>query len=86
MPERHTNVAEVWDVAKVAKAGRMIGRQAMANKPVRSTTIEVALDTKGQTRQRVLEAVDTILSNVKCPGCGLMHTISAKVVEIPTEK
>jgi hypothetical protein len=55
----------------------------MATKAVVSTTIEVPLDTKGQTRQHLHEALDLILENAKCPGCGLMHTLTGKLTDTP---
>lgn len=58
----------------------------MANEAVLSTTVKVALDTKGQTREQVHEAIDLILNRVGCRACGLMHVVTAEVAENPTRK
>jgi hypothetical protein len=58
----------------------------MATEPVRTVNMEVALDTKSQTRDTVIEAVDLILLRCGCRTCGLMGAISAKLVENPTQK
>jgi len=57
----------------------------MANEAVLSTTVKVVLDTKGQTREKVQEALDLILGRVGCRTCGLMHVLSADV-DNPTQK
>jgi hypothetical protein len=89
MPERHANVAEIFDASIVASSRsgpHDWEREPMANEAVRSVTIEVALDTKNQTRDRVVEALDLILRRGGCPHCGLMGVVAAKLAESPTQK
>jgi hypothetical protein len=52
----------------------------MASESTRVVNIEVALETKNQTRDDVLKAVDLILEHYNCRECGLMGVISARSV------
>ncbi len=54
----------------------------MASEP-RIVNVELALDTKDQTREDVHKAVDEILKQFNCYACGIMHVLSARAVANP---
>jgi hypothetical protein len=58
----------------------------MAIEAVRTVHMEVALETKDQTRDQVIAALDLILVRCGCQYCGLMGAVSASVAEKPTQK
>jgi hypothetical protein len=55
----------------------------MASEDVRIVNIKVALDPKGQTRESVQRAVDSILGHLNCLGCGRVAVLAAQTMPDP---
>ncbi len=76
VPEYLGIVASAPHGPMVAKRGRTEWRKPMACTVRRAVDVEVALDTKGQTREKVFELVDAILRQNGAIECGIMAFLS----------